>query len=46
MPARAHGDLPSAAERGRFDFYDPAEIGDARLCQLRLRDGGYEESDL
>ena len=35
-----HGDLPPAAERGGVRLLRPAEVGDARLCQLRLRDGG------
>ena len=35
-----HGDLSPAAERGGVRLLRPAEVGDARLCQLRLRDGG------
>ena len=35
-----HGDLPPAAQRGGVRLLRPAEVGDARLCQLRLRDRG------
>ena len=34
-----HGGLSPAAERGGVRLLRPAEVGQPRLCQLRLRDG-------
>ncbi len=40
------GGVPAAAERGGVRLLRPAEVGQPRLCQLRLPMDGYEESDL